>query len=133
MYIPLLAAVIVAVPAGVAAQVSRLPAPAKPGPTVELSLPSAPAPGPYSNLFPGTLKAEPGKGQWTIIPGPNGEQREVQKPRTKVVCGMTLILVDAVEMDREMVTSVPKDGTRFTMRGYPAPACRDNRDDRNRE
>jgi len=124
MYIPLLAAVAVAVPVAVAAQVSKVQPPARPGPAVRLSLPSTPQPGPYSKLFSGQLKAEPEGGQWRIIPEPKPNE-PVAKPRTKVVCGMTLIFVDPAEVDPKMPNPTPKDGTRYTMRNFPAPACRD--------
>jgi hypothetical protein len=125
MYIRLLVALVLAVPAAAAAQVSPLPAPATGGPSVRLSLPAPPAPGPYANLFRGPIEIPKDRGQWRVIPEPKREEPEARRPRTKVVCGMTLILVDPVETDRGMTKPVPNEGTRFTMRSFPAPACRD--------
>jgi hypothetical protein len=125
MYIPLLAALVVAVPVGVSAQVSKVQAPAKPGPAVQLSLPSPPQSGPYSKLFSGEFKPQPEGGQWRIIPEPRENQPVARKTRTKVVCGMTLILVDPAEVDPKMPNTTPKNDTRYTMRSFPAPACRD--------
>ncbi|RPJ52840.1 MAG: hypothetical protein EHM24_33725 [Acidobacteria bacterium] len=125
MYLPLLATVMIAVPVGVAAQMPQVRPPAARGPAVELSQPSTPQPGPYSKLFSGQLKAQPEGGLWRLIPEPKQNEPAVKKPRTKVVCGMTLVLVDPVEVDPEMTKPTPKQGVRFTMRNFPAPACKD--------
>ena len=125
MYIPLLAVILVAGAAEAAAQTLHGFPTGKAGPTVVLSNPLAPeAPGPYSELFSGSVKARPGAGQWRILPEPGRSQAPTRGPRAKVVCGMTLLLVGP-DVDPKMAKPPAADGTRYTMRRYPAPACRD--------
>ena len=125
MHFPLLAAAMIALPLAAAAQPEALSVPGGRGPTVSARIPTGQQPGPYSKLFSGQLNlqtAEEGKG---IVFEPGKGQPAVVRPRTKVVCGMTLILVDPADVDPKMPTQKPDDGTRFTMRQFPAPACRD--------
>ena len=121
MYSSILAAVLIAAVAEVAPQAS--PA-AQPGTrSVSPSLPSTTVAEPFSKLF--GAPAGPAATQWRIIPGPRQEPQG-KRPRTKVVCGMTLILVDPADVDPKMPIPTPKpDGARFTMRNFPAPACKD--------
>lgn len=43
-------------------------------------------------------------------------------PRSKIVCGTTLIIVGS-EPDPHMVQPKPDQGVTYTMRRYPPPAC----------
>jgi hypothetical protein len=74
----------------------------------------------FSRLF----QAQP-----EVKPQPQPEpqpQVRARQSRTKVVCGMTLILVGP-ETDPNMPKQPPKDGgVRYTMRRYPPPACGQN-------
>jgi hypothetical protein len=63
-------------------------------------------------------------GKGSILPNtpvqlPNGKPRA---PRSKVVCGTTLIIVDST-VDPEMVKPKPDQGRKFPIRRYPPPAC----------
>ncbi len=44
------------------------------------------------------------------------------KPRNKVVCGMTLIIVGS-QADAAMVKPRPKDRVTYPIKRYPPPAC----------
>ena len=48
--------------------------------------------------------------------------RRAPNPRTKIVCGMTLLIVGS-DNDPDMPRPVPKEGVTYTMRRYPPPAC----------
>ncbi len=48
--------------------------------------------------------------------------RRASNPRTKIVCGMTLLIVGS-DNDPEMPRPAPKEGVTYTMRRYPPPAC----------
>jgi hypothetical protein len=83
---------------------------------------------PFSRLFE---PATPGTAETQLIPGvpPRPAPRLVPPatqapagPRTKVVCGMTLIIVGS-ELDPDMPKAPRKDGVTYTMRRFPPPAC----------
>jgi hypothetical protein len=90
---------------GLLAAAPQLPAPA---------VPSAPSP---------PQKPDPAFSSLFEAPKPEaGEPASRTRPRTKVVCGMTLLLVRP-DADPEMPRPAPKDGLTYTMRRYPPPAC----------
>jgi hypothetical protein len=80
---------------------------------------------PFARLFeppqpsgaPQARDRQPGEQAPRLIP----PGRRAVGPRTKIVCGMTLLIVGA-EADPEM-PKPPKDGVTYTMRRYPPPAC----------
>ena len=94
----------------VATQELSLLGPAKPVP------PEKPDPA-FSGLF---STQTPGDRQ----PRP-AEPKRGASPRTKVVCGMTLLLVGP-QTDPAMPKPSPKDHVTYTMRRYPPPACGDD-------
>lgn len=78
----------------------------------------------YAGLFAVSPQdARPG------VPGTDGAPGTPRKPasldtrpKTKVVCGMTLIIVGA-EPDPGMVKPRPDSGTRYPIKRMPPPAC----------
>ena len=79
---------------------------------------------PFSGLF--DPSKQPGENPKDL----KFEVRRTPGPRTKIVCGTTLIIVGS-EIDPEMAKPTPNEGTRFTMRRYPPPAC--GKDEERRE
>ena len=76
--------------------------------------------GPYSGLFSPSPSISPPQFRFRFDPpGPDSRDR---RPRRKVVCGMTLILVEPGS-DPSMAKPTPDRGVTYTMRGYPPPAC----------
>ena len=63
----------------------------------------------------------------TAPPNPDGRTTGVAdarraSPKTKVVCGMTVIIVDG-SIDPKMAISPKPDGGEFTIRRMPKPMC----------
>ncbi len=100
-----------------AASSAQLPAP----PAAPTSEPGGAAvPAVYSELFSAT--SQPGSRAPRFrfrLPQPDTSR---DKARSKVVCGMTLIIVDS-RPDASMVKPRPKDGVTYPIRRYPPPAC----------
>ncbi len=73
---------------------------------------------PFSRLFATPLQLHP-----HVIPSPSPRvDAAAHRPRRKVVCGTTLLIVGS-EPDPKMVTPKPDRNTRFAMRRYDPPAC----------
>lgn len=104
------------------AATARLPAP-----VAGASLPSPQRDPPsdvYSRLFSPQSGAPglPGK-QIAPAPPPRDAEPDIDtRPRTKIVCGMTLIIVGA-EPDPAMVKPRPESGTQYPIRRMAPPAC----------
>lgn len=99
---------------GVLALALELPPP----PAQATPRPGAKAESPYFGLFDPAQgpKARPPKIPRFEVPG------GLPAPRTKIVCGTTLIIVGS-PVDEEMVKPVPESDVRYTMRRVPPPAC----------
>jgi hypothetical protein len=106
------------------AAAAQLPAPAG-----RASVPAA-QPGPpsdvYSRLFRGSPQGGapslPGKQAAPAPPPPAKELVVDTRPRTKIVCGTTLIIVGA-EPDPAMVKPRPEGGTQYPIKRMAPPAC----------
>jgi hypothetical protein len=114
----------------VALATAQAPPPQTPSsPTARDTAPQAPDPA-FSTLF--TLPAQAWPGSIIAVPPDPGQapsrpaepQKRLTGPRSKVVCGMTLILIGPdADRDREMSKTPPKGSVIYPMRRVPPPAC----------
>jgi hypothetical protein len=89
--------------------------------TTEAATPDKPD-RPFAQLF----AAMPPDAEQPGTSRPPTPARRTSGPRTKVVCGMTLLLVGP-DADAGMARPTPKDGVTYTMRRYPPPMCGQDR------
>ena len=91
------------------------------GPNV-LRSPAAPIGKPSQPLFPPDRKAPsssvtaPAFGPLVMLPGTS------QRPAAKIVCGMTMVPVDA-SLDPKIEHRVPSTGKKFTLKTVKPPMC----------
>jgi hypothetical protein len=92
--------------------------------------PAARASEPFSKLFTQATPSPETPRRLFIVPaarGPEGTPPKTdldspRRPRTKVVCGTTLIIVGS-EPDPNMVKPLPETGTKYLIRRVPPRVC----------
>lgn len=79
------------------------------------------APAPAGPAFAVVLPAAPNGGDKGVVYVPETTRRD-GRARTKVVCGMTLLIVGS-EPDPDMVKPRPDSGTKYAIRRVPPRVC----------